>query len=172
MHLGPIGLHVLVYLTYAFLLGAAAHVLRDCIEMRARTAVIAGGVVLATTVLGGFFLVGLPAFVYLLLWTASTLPPVTHRVGVQHDYSYGLYVYGWPVQMVVSAAGGAALGLPGFILVSLATTFVLAVPSWRLIESRALTLRPRQLHDSDGRNSDEGDLEPRPSAVLRCASSC
>ena len=58
------------------------------------------------------------------------------------DFSYGLYIYGFPVQQAVVAMGGAEWGfLPAFLL-SLTITLVLAVLSWHIVERPALSLKP------------------------------
>ncbi len=58
------------------------------------------------------------------------------------DYSYGIYIYSWPVMQMITAS------IPG---ISLGETIALAFPasvacgivSWRLIEKPALSLRPK-----------------------------
>ncbi len=65
------------------------------------------------------------------------------KAGRFGDFSYGLYIYGFPVQQAVVALGGAEWGfLPAFLL-SVTATLVLAVLSWHIIEKPALTLKPR-----------------------------
>jgi peptidoglycan/LPS O-acetylase OafA/YrhL len=79
---------------------------------------------------------------YLALWLALTplLPVISAaRFG---DLSYGLYIYGWPVEeAVIWLHGGHAAWWQvfGFALPAAA---VLAFLSWRLIESPALRLKP------------------------------
>jgi peptidoglycan/LPS O-acetylase OafA/YrhL len=67
----------------------------------------------------------------------------------QHgDFSYGLYLYHYPLQQILFAAGfGAASSSPlTFFLVSLVATFPLAWLSWKFIERPALKLKPVSLH--------------------------
>ena len=59
------------------------------------------------------------------------------------DLSYGLYIYGWPVeQLTVRALGGAAPGWQVFVI-ALPITAAAAFLSWRLVEAPALSLKPR-----------------------------
>ena len=58
--------------------------------------------------------------------------------------SYGFYIYAWPVQQLVVLVGGAALGMPLYILITIIATFALAWLSWVAIERPAmLTVRPK-----------------------------
>lgn len=77
-----------------------------------------------------------------ILGSAAT-PGLT---GAAHhgDFSYGLYIYGFPVQQAVIALGGSGLGFSGALSLSLALAFALAVLSWRLVERPALSFKPRK----------------------------
>ena len=76
---------------------------------------------------------------YLLLHIGATWRT---RIAAEEDVSFGLYIYGYPVQQVLGMAGlGTLLPVWGFALVSLALTFPLARFSWRFIEKPAMQLR-------------------------------
>ncbi len=79
---------------------------------------------------------------YLALWLALNphLPVIpAARFG---DLSYGLYIYGWPVEEgVIWALGGHALWWQVLGL-ALPITAALAFLSWHLIEAPALRLKP------------------------------
>ena len=79
---------------------------------------------------------------YLALWLALNprLPVIpTARFG---DLSYGLYIYGWPVEAaVVWLLGGRALWWQVFAI-ALPVTAAIAFLSWHLIERPALRLKP------------------------------
>lgn len=73
----------------------------------------------------------------------SSATPGLASAGRWGDFSYGLYIYGFPVQQAVMALGGAAWGfLPAFVL-SVAVTLALAALSWHVVERPALLLKPR-----------------------------
>ncbi len=59
------------------------------------------------------------------------------------DYSYGVYIYAFPVQQSVNYLF-PALPMALYVLLSLALTFAFAAASWHLIESRALRWKPRK----------------------------
>lgn len=79
---------------------------------------------------------------YLLLYAAleRRLPVIkAARFG---DLSYGLYIYGWPIeQLVTRALGGAAPWWQVFAL-SLPAAAAAAFLSWHLVEAPALRLKP------------------------------
>jgi peptidoglycan/LPS O-acetylase OafA/YrhL len=90
----------------------------------------------------GDYLAPLPvayATVYLGL-----LQPRRLNIVSSGDYSYGLYLYGFPVQQVMIATLGPSLMHWYFNFpISLAITAVIAVGSWHLVEKHAARLRPR-----------------------------
>jgi peptidoglycan/LPS O-acetylase OafA/YrhL len=79
---------------------------------------------------------------YLALWLALNrhLPVIpAARFG---DLSYGLYIYGWPVEAAAAwLLGGRAAWWQVFLL-ALPATAMLALLSWPLIERPALSLKP------------------------------
>ena len=54
------------------------------------------------------------------------------------DYSYGLYVYAFPLQQLIIAFYGATLSPPLVAVLSLAATLPFAMLSWHCVEKRAL----------------------------------
>lgn len=73
---------------------------------------------------------------YLILVLGAS--PVLHRVGSRFDISYGMYIYGWPVQQILILAGvGAVVPLGIFAFLSLAVTTPLAWLSCAFIEGPA-----------------------------------
>jgi peptidoglycan/LPS O-acetylase OafA/YrhL len=89
------------------------------------------------------FLLLFPLFgCYLALWLALTprLPIIpAARFG---DLSYGIYIYGWPVEQgVIWLLGGRAVWWQVFLL-SLPAAVSLAFLSWHLVERPALSLKP------------------------------
>ena len=58
------------------------------------------------------------------------------------DYSYGIYIYAYPVQQAVLALGGSRSPYVNFVE-SLAITLLFAAASWHLVEKPALGLKAR-----------------------------
>lgn len=59
------------------------------------------------------------------------------------DLSYGIYLWGWPVQQIVATQMGVGVGFWRLLSVSLPIVVILALLSWHLIEKRALRAKPR-----------------------------
>ncbi|HTQ32001.1 MAG TPA: acyltransferase [Opitutaceae bacterium] len=57
------------------------------------------------------------------------------------DYSYGLYLYSYPVQQTLAHLGLYKLGLILFLFLSLAVSGALAFASWHCVEKHALRLK-------------------------------
>jgi peptidoglycan/LPS O-acetylase OafA/YrhL len=77
---------------------------------------------------------------YVVLYAGSRLPFT--RVGRHNDISYGMYIYGFPVQqMMIVLLGGAAIPLGFFAVVSVVATAPLAWLSWFAVEKPALRWR-------------------------------
>lgn len=74
---------------------------------------------------------------YLIFWLASALP--FQGFAKKWDYSYGLYIYSFPVQQTLAAFHLNQWGFPVFLLLSVTFSGALAVLSWHLIENTALS---------------------------------
>jgi peptidoglycan/LPS O-acetylase OafA/YrhL len=86
-----------------------------------------------------------PAAGYPLIWLGAHLP--FQRVGAENDYSYGFYIYAYPVQQFLAMEGAKQLGFFGFTAVAVVLTAPLAVGSWWLIEKHALKLKKLKFGD-------------------------
>jgi peptidoglycan/LPS O-acetylase OafA/YrhL len=138
-----------VTLVPIFLVGAALQVFQDAIPDSAWLALIcmAGFIVSFVVPLGsgspGYTLTSVamaaPLLVYPLIWFGIHLP--CQRIGSRNDYSYGVYIYAFPVQQVLAIWGAYHWGIAAYIVLSLAGTFPFAVASWWAIEKHALRLK-------------------------------
>lgn len=63
----------------------------------------------------------------------------------QNDISYGMYIYAWPVQVILILAGSASLGWFTNAALTIVCTLPLAWLSWMLIEKPAMNLKERGL---------------------------
>ena len=66
------------------------------------------------------------------------------------DYSYGVYLWGWPVQQVVAMLTPESSALFNAV-VSMIVSLALSIVSWHLIEKRALQLKPKFGHFLENR---------------------
>ena len=82
-----------------------------------------------------------PAIAYPFLWLGIHLPPLFQRVGVRNDYSYGVYIYGWPVQQLLGMWGVQHHGYVVYTASAIIGALGFAILSWHLVEKRALSLK-------------------------------
>ncbi|HJS92497.1 MAG TPA: acyltransferase [Steroidobacteraceae bacterium] len=127
---------------YLFFAGALAYTLRRRIVLRTWLAVALAAAVAATVAVTSRYSVRqaalLLALPYLLLWLG--LVPrggplrLWNRLG---DYSYGMYIYAYPVHIALSSMG-AAVTVEGNFLLTTLITLPIAIVSWHALEKRAL----------------------------------
>lgn len=120
--------------TFAFLVGAAFQVWGLPRDRR----LVALSVALFAASLVSRWEIGAPIFGgYLLLLFGHGRKLVDWP-----DFSYGLYLYGWPIQMMLIWAGLANAAL--VFLFSLVLASILGLASWYAIESPALSIKRRK----------------------------
>jgi peptidoglycan/LPS O-acetylase OafA/YrhL len=120
-----------------FACGSAFYLYRDLVPLRSDLTVLAVLLLAAGVVVTpDYRTLGAPALGYLLLHAAVLLG----RYGwarPRHDLSYGIYLYGYPVQQVLLAAGATgatAATWPGFAVLSVLAVLPFAAASWWLVE--------------------------------------
>ncbi|WP_164931853.1 acyltransferase [Dyella sp. M7H15-1] len=120
-----------------FLLGMLLYPFRRYIPLHWLPAVLlfAAYIMLRDTVAGTIILY--PGFAYGLLWMASL--PNLRRFKPRHDYSYGIYLYGFVVQQAITVL------LPSLsnycsVAIAIPITVVLAAVSWHVVECPCLAL--------------------------------
>ena len=95
----------------------------------------------------GYFLFSL-CLPYVVMYVAfakvPVLTPILQSVTKRGDFSYGVYLYGYPVQqMLMRSSLGAKLPFPVFIGLACMGTLVLAFFSWHLVERPFLKMKKR-----------------------------
>lgn len=127
-----------------FLYGAALHHLRAAWARRPwRVAVLLLAAAVLCDALGQQYLGILIFLPYAVILFGQSSTPVLRRAGRWGDFSYGIYIYSFPVQQTVIWATGNNPGLVGGGLLSLAVTLLLAALSWHWVEKPALALKDR-----------------------------
>jgi peptidoglycan/LPS O-acetylase OafA/YrhL len=101
------------------------------------------GLILASILTGTSTALAPFPFTYLLFVLSAIIP--LRKVGSRFDVSYGVYIYGWPVQQVVALIAGDSLPVWLFVALSLAGTLPLAYVSCRYVEQPALAFKNRRV---------------------------
>lgn len=130
-------------LFFMFFSGAAFYVLKDHIELSERAffgCVLALVFSVMTGKLQLFFAFYVITIAYVLLYLAYIPSGHVRKFNLVGDYSYGVYIYAFPVQQSVAAL------MPGIsvfvmVVISATVTLICAALSWHLLERRALGLK-------------------------------
>lgn len=122
-----------------YLAGVVAHVYRDAIRLDARLAwgavaglavgcVVPHGIELALPTLG----------TYLLIYLAYTPALRWHHAARYGDFSYGIYLYGFPIQQLIVMKFGPGLHPLTLFGLALVPTVLAGALSWTLVERHFL----------------------------------
>jgi peptidoglycan/LPS O-acetylase OafA/YrhL len=127
-----------------FAIGMVLYKLRDSGIFDGRVALAALAGLVASVPLRQFIelfpLFGGYLAIYLALDRRLPIVPAT-RCG---DLSYGLYIYGWPIEVLVMHASGGKASWWQVFLVSLPPAALAAFLSWRFVEEPVLRLKPQR----------------------------
>lgn len=89
--------------------------------------------------LGGWNIYGQYAFMYFMMWVAVRVP--LRNWEKYGDFSYGIYIYGWPLMTLGTYFGLQNGGWWVYHLTIIVVAHVLAYLSWHLIEKPAMNLK-------------------------------
>jgi peptidoglycan/LPS O-acetylase OafA/YrhL len=126
-----------------FLLGATAAAYPEYVRLDGRLAAIAAVLSVVTLALGGFVLIGYVCYAYVILWLCFRAPGWARRLASRHDISYGVYLYAFPIQLLLTACAVPKLGFLPYLGITVALTVPLAMVSWLVVERPALRLKNR-----------------------------
>jgi peptidoglycan/LPS O-acetylase OafA/YrhL len=145
LHLVSVGSYnVYLELFAAFVVGAALYSVRDWVFLRWDLAALAVAGIVVAGIVGGPWpdLACVTLAPYLVLCLAYRTAAYVRLPPWFGDYSYGVYVYAFPVQQVISQLVTPHSGWVLFVL-AMPVTFGLAVLSWHFVERPALDLKTR-----------------------------
>ena len=125
-----------------FFSGAAFYVLKERIRLSCPVFWLFIIAQLSSSIINkdAFFVLYVLTIAYILFYVAYIPSGFIRKYNQVGDYSYGIYIYAFPVQQSVAALvpGVSVLGM---LLISAPATFLLAALSWHLLERRALDLK-------------------------------
>ncbi len=123
-----------------FILGSGFYMLREYITLRLPVVAILLGLTIIlhdTPLYQGALLV---FTAYASFWIAFVPKGFIRKFNRLGDYSYGLYIYGWPVAQALAMAF-PGIAPPELFILGYALSLPFAIASWHLIESPALAMR-------------------------------
>jgi peptidoglycan/LPS O-acetylase OafA/YrhL len=128
-------------LTSLFFASSALYLLRDSVILRADVAAALFAAFVAAYTTRFTTAVDMLALPYLVVFAAYRTPARLRRLtGATGDVSYGVYLYGFPIQQAIVATLGPVAS-PLVLLISAPLTWLAGLASWQLVESRFLVRR-------------------------------
>ena len=136
-HPPPVGQWV-VGVSICFSAGSCAYLFRERIPMRWWIAALCLAA-LAMLPTKEFLMVVIPCLAYLTIFVAMKLP--FQKFDRRMDFSYGLYIYGYPIQKMLTMYKINAFGLAPYVGSALAISVAFAAASWFSVEKPFLSLK-------------------------------
>ncbi len=130
----------LMHFGYAFLVGSAFHIFRDKVSLDLRLGFLGLGLALFVVwqfglEMGEFLLI--PSAAILGCWLAYVPGGVIRYYNGLGDYSYGLYIWHYPIEQLFCQIYGT-ISASNLFLISLPFALFAAILSWHFIERPAL----------------------------------
>ena len=132
-------------LIFMFSMGAMFYLLRNRIVLSKKLFfLLAAGLALSTLNQHVFFVFYSAILAYLVLFLAYVPAGLIRRYNRAGDYSYGIYLYAFPLQQSI-AAMVPEISTLSMLGLSAVTAILLAILSWHLLEQRVLRLKIHSL---------------------------
>jgi peptidoglycan/LPS O-acetylase OafA/YrhL len=128
-----------------FAAGMLIYSYRDKIVLNKWNAMISFFMLLMSIKFGGFIEVFTVFGSYLIFYCAYNKKIKLNKFGKYGDFSYGIYIYAFPIQQTVTYLLGKEISILTNIVISLPITIILAFSSWHLIEKPALKLKHKRI---------------------------
>lgn len=124
-----------------FAIGGALYVLRSYVPLAIHWGVICAIALLSSSIyqplFGYIYSITLP---YLVIWIAYAPSGVLINYNRAGDYSYGTYIYAFPIQQTV-AWWQPGIGIAELLGISFVVTLFFAAASWHFVEKPAMNIR-------------------------------
>jgi peptidoglycan/LPS O-acetylase OafA/YrhL len=128
----------MAWLVGFFASGMCLYFLRDRIVFDWRLALVAVAALVFFVWIGRFIMLFPLAGAYLVIWFSLRYDRAFDYARYTGDLSYGIYIWGWPVEQCVMRASGGTANWWQILLCSVALVLPIAWLSWHLVERRAL----------------------------------
>jgi len=123
-----------------FLVGSLFYIYKEKIPYSSHLAVVCIPVLSAGVYWGGMYWTLVFAGTYLLVYTCLSFSLEPVLLGKRTDISYGIYLYGWPIQQLILHFFGVKQDPLYFFSMSIFVTIPVAYISWIFVEAPSLRL--------------------------------
>lgn len=93
-------------------------------------------------------LISFLTFPYIVLYIAYIHTPILNKWGKYGDFSYGIYIYAFPIQQLLVYYFKDYLNIPIFFISSFMLTLFVSAISWHIVEKNALKLKNIEFRSS------------------------
>ncbi|AQT79171.1 acyltransferase [Mycolicibacterium litorale] len=124
-----------------FLAGAFIYQVRNVLPARWWLVGLSVAIVLAASFLPNYRILAAVPLAYAVIATGALVRG--KWLQLRTDLSYGVYVYGWPMQQLLVICGLGVLNPLLFAIVAVAATVPLAAISWFVVEKPSISLKTR-----------------------------
>ena len=87
-----------------------------------------------------------PTIAYFVFYVAFSAHLPLHRAAAFGDFSYGAYLYAYPIQQMLQASIGPFIGLPEFMALAMFLSLLAGVLSWHLVEKHFMRRRVKPVY--------------------------
>ncbi len=145
-------IHNLFMLGSYFFGGTLLYIFREQIVLKHYYAIASFALILLASQLG-FMNATIAVFgSYLVIYMGFQRKLFFPNFAKYGDFSYGIYIYAFPIQQAIVAALGKTISPFENFIISLPIVIVLSFFSWHLVEKRALRLKNYSFRKNTGRN--------------------
>jgi peptidoglycan/LPS O-acetylase OafA/YrhL len=124
-----------------FLAGALLYLFRDVIPARWSLVAVCVVIVLASSLLPNYRLIGGIPLTYAIIVSGALIHD--KRMRLRTDLSYGVYIYAFPIQQLLVIWGLSSMNPVVFASIAAIATLPLAALSWFVVEKPSLALKSR-----------------------------
>ena len=124
-----------------FFMGSSFYFLQDKIQINSKTGMLLIATLAISTINKDTFFLAYTLFLaYIVFYLAYIPKGMIRNFNKLGDYSYGIYIYAFPIQQII-AASVPEVSIWKMIGLSFTGTLLMAYLSWELIEERAIKLK-------------------------------
>ncbi|MUM18904.1 acyltransferase [Mycobacterium sp. CBMA271] len=130
---------VLARFFVVFLAGALLYQHQDKVPARWSLVVLSVAIVVASGFTQNYRVIGALPLAYAVVVSGA----LVRKARLRNDFSYGVYIYAFPIQQLLATCGLSRLNPLVFFVVATTATLPVAAASWFVVEKRAAALKSR-----------------------------
>ncbi len=132
-------------LLFYFMSGSLLYLYRDKIIISQKLFILCCLIFILGILIDKTYLAMYLVFPYLVIYLSILKPKI--QISKIGDFSYGLYIYAFPVQQLLAYYFRDNLNIYFYIILSIIITLILAIFSWFFVEKPFLSLKNKSLKD-------------------------